>query len=83
MPPVTGLGPMNPALLIAAGLAVMRVAESGGYTYIGYALDENPAETDPAWLICRRDAAGSLAFADGVRDFTKRWDRRAAYAYAI
>lgn len=79
---ITGLR-MNPAMLIAAGLAVMRVAEAGGYTYVGYSLQGNPAETDACWLICRRDAAGSLAFADGDRDFTKRWDLRTTYSYAI
>ena len=79
---ITGLQ-MNPAMLIAAGLAVMRVAEADGYTYLGYSLEDAPAEDAALWLICRRDTAGSMAFADGTRDFTKRWDLRATYTYAI
>jgi len=83
MPPVTGLGQMNPALLIAAGLAVTRVAEAGGYIYVGCALEENPTDDTAVWLIKRVDASGNSAWADGVRDFCRRWDLRASYTYAI
>ena len=79
---ITGLQ-MNPAMLIAAGLAVMRVAEADGYTYLGYSIEDNPAEDAALWLICRRDAAGSMAFADGTRDFTKKWSIRTPCLYAV
>ncbi|OPZ26321.1 MAG: hypothetical protein BWZ02_02083 [Lentisphaerae bacterium ADurb.BinA184] len=79
---ITGLR-MNPAALIAAGLAVTRVAEAGGYTYVGHALGDDPSEGAAVWMIRRIDENGSSAFADGVRDFCRRWDLRATYTYAV
>lgn len=71
------------AAIIAAGLAQVRVAAAGGYTYQAWAIDAAAADSDAKWLIRRIDAAGSAAFADATRDFTKVWDSRATYAYAV
>lgn len=75
--------PLDCSLLdmVSAGLSATRVATASGYTYIGWSVNDNPAAAVAEWCICRVDAAGNRAFADGTRDPVKVWNNRATYTY--